>query len=149
MVKLRNVFLRSPAGVHAHGAEVRKTGFLSHLYIKVIFLPRQAWDKHRERRSKKTTVLCTSAWGDHTNINNPQTDPVYLDFAPLFALLQGKRWVLEANAVATNQSDCWTNVFTNIRGEVIIPSFSLCLSRACLGKMIVFIHSFDCSRRFS
>ena len=31
----------------------KKTGFLSHLYIKVIFLPRQARDKHREN-SKKT-----------------------------------------------------------------------------------------------
>ena len=62
-----------------------------------------------------------SAWGDHTNINNPQTDPVYLDFAPLFALLQGKRWVLEPRAVATNQSDVWANIFTNLRGEVVIP----------------------------
>jgi hypothetical protein len=29
-------------------SEGKKTGFLSHLYIKVIFLPRQARDKHRE-----------------------------------------------------------------------------------------------------
>jgi hypothetical protein len=32
---------------------VRKRGFLRHLYIKVIFLPRQARDKHREN-SKNT-----------------------------------------------------------------------------------------------
>jgi hypothetical protein len=39
----------------------KKTGFLSHLYIKVIFLPRQARDKHREN-SKNTRFLegCTS-----------------------------------------------------------------------------------------
>jgi hypothetical protein len=29
-----------------------KTGFFSHLYIKVIFLPRQARDKHRENSKK-------------------------------------------------------------------------------------------------
>jgi hypothetical protein len=33
--------------------EGKKTGFLSHLYIKVIFLPRQARDKHRENSKKK------------------------------------------------------------------------------------------------
>ena len=31
-------------------AQVRKQHFLSHLYIKVIFLPRQARDKHREKQ---------------------------------------------------------------------------------------------------
>ena len=30
----------------------KKTGFLSYLYIKVIFLPRQARDKHRENSKK-------------------------------------------------------------------------------------------------
>jgi hypothetical protein len=30
----------------------KKTGILSHLYIKVIFLPRQARDKHRENSKK-------------------------------------------------------------------------------------------------
>jgi hypothetical protein len=34
-----------------------KRHFLSHLYIKCIFLPRQARDKHREN-SKKSGVLC-------------------------------------------------------------------------------------------
>jgi hypothetical protein len=35
---------------------LRKTAFLSHLYIKTIILPRQARDKHREN-SKKAAVL--------------------------------------------------------------------------------------------
>jgi hypothetical protein len=35
---------------------VRKTGFLSHLYIKMNVLPRQARDKHREN-SKKSGVF--------------------------------------------------------------------------------------------
>jgi ankyrin repeat protein len=36
----------------------KKAGFLSHLYIKVIFLPRQARDKHREStHSRKSGVL--------------------------------------------------------------------------------------------
>jgi hypothetical protein len=33
-------------------SQVRKRHFLSHLYIKVIFLPRQARDKHRENSKK-------------------------------------------------------------------------------------------------
>ena len=41
--------------------QVRKRYFLSHLYIKMIFLPRQAQDKHREN-SKKSTVFLQGAW---------------------------------------------------------------------------------------
>jgi hypothetical protein len=37
---------------------LRKTGFLSHLYIKTMILPRQARDKHREN-SKKDAVFRT------------------------------------------------------------------------------------------
>ena len=33
-----------------------ESGFLSHLYIKVIFLPRQARDKHRENSKKARFV---------------------------------------------------------------------------------------------
>ena len=44
----------------AHGegvlGQVRKRHFLRHLYIKVIFLPRQARDKHRENSKKETRV---------------------------------------------------------------------------------------------
>ena len=42
----------------------KKTGFLRHLYIKVIFLPRQARDKHREN-SKKARFL--EAYSTETN----------------------------------------------------------------------------------
>ena len=62
-----------------------------------------------------------SPWGDHTNPTNPQTDGHYLDFAPLFAFLQGKRWVLEPRVVATNETSVWANVFTNIRNEIVVP----------------------------
>jgi hypothetical protein len=34
-------------------AHLRKTAFLSHLYIKTIILPRQARDKHRENTQKR------------------------------------------------------------------------------------------------
>eukprot|EP01046_Picozoa_sp_COSAG06_P012088 COSAG06_NODE_698_length_12975_cov_108.592575_8_plen_118_part_00 len=34
----------------------KKTGFLSHLYIKVMILPRQARDKHRENSKKARFV---------------------------------------------------------------------------------------------
>ena len=40
--------------------DLRKTAFLSHLYIKTIILPRQARDKHREN-SKKDAVFRTAA----------------------------------------------------------------------------------------
>jgi TPR repeat protein len=41
------------AGAGGGGAtQVEKTGFLSYLYIKIIFLPRQARDKHRENSKK-------------------------------------------------------------------------------------------------
>jgi hypothetical protein len=36
---------------------LRKTAFLSHLYIKTISLPRQARDKHRETTQKKDAVF--------------------------------------------------------------------------------------------
>ena len=42
--------------------DVCETVVLSHLYINAIFLPRQAWDKHREN-SKKATVLCCRRTG--------------------------------------------------------------------------------------
>jgi ABC-type multidrug transport system ATPase subunit len=38
--------------VQASTCPVRKTGFFRHLYIKVIFLPRQARDKRRENSKK-------------------------------------------------------------------------------------------------
>ena len=47
---------------------VRKTPLLRHLYIKCIFLPRQARDKHREN-SKKSGVLCRKLLGNaHRNL---------------------------------------------------------------------------------
>jgi hypothetical protein len=45
-----------------------KRHFLRHLYIKCIFLPRQARDKHREN-SKKSGVLCRKLLGNaHRNL---------------------------------------------------------------------------------
>jgi hypothetical protein len=44
--------------IEAHKLRLRKTAFLSHLYIKTIILPRQARDKHREN-SKKDAVFRT------------------------------------------------------------------------------------------
>jgi hypothetical protein len=37
--------------------QVEKTVFLRHLYIKIIILPRQARDKHRENSKKETVLL--------------------------------------------------------------------------------------------
>jgi hypothetical protein len=68
-----------------------------------------------------TMPTAPSPWGDHTNPTNPQTDSVYLDFAPLFETLQGKRWVLEPQVVTTNVTSVWANAFTNIRSEIVVP----------------------------
>jgi hypothetical protein len=48
----------------------KKTGFLSHLYIKVIFLPRQARDKHRENSKKARFVEASYVW--HTEVGYKQ-----------------------------------------------------------------------------
>ena len=48
-----------PQNCHQCPGWVRKTVFLSHLYINATCLPRQARDKHRESSFKKT-VLCRS-----------------------------------------------------------------------------------------
>jgi hypothetical protein len=42
-----------------------KTGFLSHLYIKCIILPRQARDKHRESTQKKPVFSKVSREGEY------------------------------------------------------------------------------------
>ena len=55
------VTIGSPCNVPGDGEVLdcngKKTGFLSHLYIKVILLPRQARDKHRESTQKKPVFL--------------------------------------------------------------------------------------------
>jgi hypothetical protein len=49
-----------------------KTGFLSHLYIKIIFLPRQARDKHRENtQNRRRLVQALNSLG----LNGIETDP--------------------------------------------------------------------------
>jgi hypothetical protein len=71
---------------HAAGSgwmmQVRKRRFLRHLYIKVIFLPRQARDNHRENTQKKAVL--SKASGIHTT--RPQagarkTAPFFLNFS--------------------------------------------------------------------
>jgi hypothetical protein len=49
----------SPGRTRAARLRCEKRHFLRcHLYIKCIFLPSQARDKHREKHSKKSGVLC-------------------------------------------------------------------------------------------
>jgi hypothetical protein len=53
------------AAVHVpYPYQVKTTGFLSHLYIKVIFLARQARDKHRENSKKARFVEGLQHQGD-------------------------------------------------------------------------------------
>jgi hypothetical protein len=63
------VFIRAqrfptPAEGTLEAVQVRKRHFLSHLYIKMMILPRQARDKHREN-SKKTTVFLQITGAEH------------------------------------------------------------------------------------
>jgi hypothetical protein len=51
--------MRWKVGLKSAAKQVRKRHFLSHLYIKINILPRQARDKHREN-SKKDAVFRTS-----------------------------------------------------------------------------------------
>ena len=52
------------------GKQGEKTGFLRHLYIKVMILPRQARDKHREN-SKKARFVEGSSYLDSTYGGSP------------------------------------------------------------------------------
>jgi hypothetical protein len=45
-----------PCPAHTHDTAGKKTVFLRHIYIKEIFLPRQARDNHRESTQKKTVL---------------------------------------------------------------------------------------------
>ena len=52
----------------------KKTGFLSHLYIKVIFLPRQARDKHRE--NSKQARFVAEVRGGRMARESQESDPL-------------------------------------------------------------------------
>eukprot|EP01046_Picozoa_sp_COSAG06_P044422 COSAG06_NODE_5982_length_3170_cov_1755.745360_5_plen_62_part_00 len=55
----------------------KKTGFLSHLCIKVIFLPRQARDKHRETSKKARFV--EGIYRDHSTVGRCSTARIITD----------------------------------------------------------------------
>jgi hypothetical protein len=57
----------------------KKTGFLSHLYIKTIILPRQARDKHREN-SKTDAIFRTVASVVAVVAVTPATSPLCVRF---------------------------------------------------------------------
>jgi hypothetical protein len=58
----------------------KKTGFLSHLYIKVIFLPRQARDKHRENSKKRGRFLEVVRCEDDPYVLAAQATSLSMDF---------------------------------------------------------------------
>jgi hypothetical protein len=61
----------------------KKTGFLRHLYIKCIILPRQARDKHREN-SKKARFLAGTRWNRRGTSHGKEMRK--RSFLPLFML---------------------------------------------------------------
>ena len=92
-------------------APVRKTAFLSHLYLKTNILPRQARDKHGENRFEYKMAQTICVFSPISTKHSP--DPPHKPKRP--------RPLQEKNAVPF-----WSVVSL------------LCLSRACRGKMTVF-----------
>jgi hypothetical protein len=97
---------------------LRKTAFLSHLYIKTIILPRQARDKHREN-SKKDAVFRTSR----------KPDPV------TFPLL----WGSKSSNVSRRGSDCATSAsYSSLTTSFCQPDCaSSCTSMYLLRRILV------------
>jgi hypothetical protein len=60
-VCVSHVLTQRAADLESPLRRLRKTAFLSHLYIKTNILPRQARDKHRESTQKKMPFLAPSA----------------------------------------------------------------------------------------
>jgi hypothetical protein len=112
-----------------------KTVCLSHLYIKTMILPRQARDKHRE--TSNTDYRCV-----FSGENLALLDEFIARYSELFEWVRPK-----AGAIAfikfrgpMTSEDFGAQLATLVRKTASFLEFSLCLSRACLGKMIVFIH---------
>lgn len=54
----------------------------------------------------------------------PVRDQFFLDYAPLWMLLENKTWVLEPfNAIATNDTLVWSNIFSTKHGLVSVLSW--------------------------
>jgi hypothetical protein len=65
---------------------------------------------------------------DHTLLPSPEIDRLYFDYGPLFALLEGKKWVLQAYCVEAKHSDANSRVAVNLfetpQGYVIPVCFA-------------------------
>ena len=136
------------------GIKWRKNSvFLSHLYIKTNILPRQARDKHREtsekgqvyppyRPSSMSIITCRNVSLSFFVSDFPYVcpEPVLTNTRFLVVMKwrnkrrsphqRRVRWRPRRGAVSTTGS-CRKQLFF---------AFSLCLSRACLGKMMHFIY---------
>ena len=93
-----------------------KTVFLSHSYIKMIFLPRQARDKHREKLKKERVQR-------QTRVSYAHAAPT--PAAPLKGPALGQSEAL-SSAAGTRCA--------NTHGSVLARVYALRLFRACLGK---------------
>jgi hypothetical protein len=111
--------------------------FLSHLYITKNILPRQARDKHRPRENSKKTVCsqvlpARSVPRDRGRAHSGESREKMHIFC---ASLHYKRSFYH-DRLGTNYRES-----TPKRERCIsLFEFSLCLSRACLGKIFVYIY---------
>jgi hypothetical protein len=104
-------------------------------YISLNGRPCISWDHGGNRTSQewhqylqlKLYLGCSptvpSPYGDHT-LTNTSVVSLFQDYAPLFAALRGKRWLLEAFAVRSRYSHSdrpiWSNVFKVDVGVMVV-----------------------------
>eukprot|EP01046_Picozoa_sp_COSAG06_P076273 COSAG06_NODE_24258_length_668_cov_0.910369_1_plen_192_part_10 len=127
---------------------LRETAFLRHLYIETIILPRQARDKHGENSKKMpfsppamyTRSGRRSYSHHHLSLHLPPREAAAAAAAAA-AHCRG-RWLPMIGSCSQSTAPC-----TPAKKRLVAQLF-LCLSRACLGKMIVLKHEMGPKRRF-
>jgi hypothetical protein len=127
------VDVRTAALIIRGDIALRKTAFLSHLYVKTIILPRQARDKHREN-SKKEAVFPTSL-SESSSSSSPPPPPAFSASAAR-GVLPGVSSPSLSSSIAPLFSSSSLLLPPTARKRSVFE-FSLCLPRVCRGKMFV------------
>eukprot|EP01046_Picozoa_sp_COSAG06_P011309 COSAG06_NODE_642_length_13482_cov_21.927296_7_plen_243_part_00 len=125
-------------------AQVRQRVFLRHLILKMIMLPRQARDKHRESTQKETRVFLISLVRYQANlIANAESGPNSTQHEGLAACDQFKDWLCgNAQSCCTHPSAKGAPEPSNCRVGAEMGGFSYVLGlRAMSGMATVLGHS--------
>jgi hypothetical protein len=115
---------------------LRETAFLRHLYIETIILPRQARDEHGENSKKMpfsppamyTRSGRRSYSHHHLSLHLPPREAAAA--AAAAAHCRG-RWLPLSGSCSQSTAPCTP------AKKCLVAQLFLCLSRACLGKMIM------------